>query len=164
MKIEVTTHTIIKIHCTYDTVEELSTVQKLFLAVLSKLFLNKAALLITIAPDKKYSFGYEIVPFQEIKIGRDKFLVNDISSCSSSMLTELSQSEEFERGLLFLMTKEGDLLENLEMNLNYINNNLGKENLSYEIAVCESDGKTLCLYNTNLSEDDLSPLIFNFGI
>ncbi|MBO9594009.1 MAG: hypothetical protein J7599_13960 [Niabella sp.] len=162
MKIEVNTHAIIKINCTYDSVEELRSVENLFLVVLSKIFLNRPALLITISPDKRYSFGYEIASFQEIKIGKAKFLVNEVQSCSSSLLTEVSQSEELGRGLLFLMKKDGDLFANLEESLNYIHNDLGRENLSYEMAVCENDGKTLSLYNTSLSEKELFPLISSF--
>lgn len=140
---------------------ELSQIKELFFTILTKVFFQKPALLVTIAPDKKYSIGYEIGSFQEVKIGRSKFLINDVKSCSSLMLMEISRSEEFDRGLLLLVTKEGNLLENLDENLSYIHNDFGLENLSYEIAVCENDGKTLCLYNSELSKEVLSVLVSN---
>jgi hypothetical protein len=155
MKIDVSTHTIIKIHSTYDTVDELPQIEELYLAVLSKVFLNKPALIITIAPDKKYSIGYEIGSFQELKIDKSTFLINDFKSCSHSILTEISRSEEFGRGLLLLLTRDNNLLENLEESLRCIHNKISIENLSYETVVCENDGRTLSLYNTALTEETL---------
>lgn len=164
MTIDIKTHTITKIHSTYDTVDELQQIEKIYLEVVSKIFLNKPALLITIAPEKKYSIGYEFGSFQEVKIDRSKFLVNDVKSCSYSMLAEIIRSEEFTRGLLFLMTKDKNLLENVEESLRYIQNNIGIENLPYETAVCENDGKTLCLYNTTFTKETLLRLVPNLNV
>lgn len=125
MKIDVNAHAIIKVHSNYDNVGELAKIEELFFTILSEVFLNRSVLLITITPDKRYSMGYSISSFQEINIGKSKFLINNINSCSSSLLMEISRSEEFSRGLLLLMTKESDLLANLEESLNYLHNSFG---------------------------------------
>jgi len=155
MTIEINTHTITKIQTTYDSLDELSQIEKFYFAVLCKIFLDKPALIITVAPGKKYSLGYDIAPFSELRMGKAKFLVNKINSCSSSVLTEISQSEEFNRGLLILITGEKILSENPEEFIKYVHNDIGLENLAYEIVHCENDGKSLCLYNAQLSKEDL---------
>ena len=162
MNIKIDTSTIIKIKIGYDSLIELHKMEALYSGILSRIFLNKAALIVTIEPKKKYSLGFEIGHSTELKIGKHNFLINVINECSSLMLSEISQSEEFSRGLLLLMTSDTILSENIENIIKHIHNNLGFEDFPFETVYCDSDGKSLCLYNTKLSKEDLLSVVEAF--
>jgi hypothetical protein len=162
MNFEMDFSTVIKIKSTYDNLIELAKIENLYSYILNMIFLNKAALIVTIEPQKKSSLGYEIGSFRELKIDRNEFLITEINSCSSSMLSEVSQSEEFTRGLLILISSDKILSENTEDIIKHIHNGLGFEDLSYEIVYCENDGRSLCLSNTKLSKEDLISVVTAF--
>ena len=158
MRISIRTHAIVKLDVHYDSINESHQIKELYFAILSKVFLDKPALIITITPQKKYSIGYELGSFQEINIEKSKYLVNNLQACSSSMLAEISRSEEFGRGLLLLMVSNKGLIENVKSVLRYIGNNIGIENISSEIIFCENDGNSLCLYNTTIDSEELKSI------
>ena len=161
MTVEINTSIITKIETTYDSLDELANIENIYFEVLSKLFLHKPVLIITIASEKKYSLGYEMPSFRELKFDKIKYLVNEINSCSSSMLSEISRSEEFSRGLLVLMTHKEILSKNLEEIIKHVHNKIGLENLPYESVQCENDGKSLYMYNIMLSKEELRLIVSN---
>ncbi|OQP38896.1 hypothetical protein A4H97_19525 [Niastella yeongjuensis] len=159
MDIRINNVTITKIDTSYNSLEELATIEKLYFNILCKIFLNRPVIVLTIAPQENYSIGYDFSSVSEFKLGKTKYLINQIDFCPSSILQDISESEEFARGLLLLFTDGNILSENIDEIIKYVHNNLGLENLTYEIARCENDGRILCLYNSKISNTELQTVI-----
>ena len=68
---------------------------------LSFAFLHRSACLITVSP-QRWSVGRELSA-EEIVIDHKPYLLTFRDSCSAELLAEVSESEDFERGLLWLI-------------------------------------------------------------
>ncbi|MBE9178545.1 hypothetical protein IQ268_08235 [Oculatella sp. LEGE 06141] len=69
---------------------------------LSFAFLHRSACLITVSP-QRWSLGQELKANSEIVVDHKPYLLTFIDSCSAELLAEVSESEDFERGLLWLI-------------------------------------------------------------
>lgn len=64
-------------------------------------FESRPVTLITLAPVQS-SLGYSLGRPDLLRTNRGQFLVNRIEKCSKELLAEIAESEEFQRGLLWL--------------------------------------------------------------
>lgn len=103
---------------------------------------EKKGSLITITP-QSYSIGEDLGNYQKIKRNKSEYLLNWDVSFSEYSLYLIAQSEEFKRGLLFIVLSENitDIFKTIEAI-----NSIGIIDLSQitvEIIVLEDDGETL---------------------
>jgi hypothetical protein len=125
---------------------------KVIYKVLLLALLEKPVYLITLTP-QKYSLGYDYNEPIKIKTSKHTLLVNFIDSCSADLLKEIVESEEFERGLLRLVTVDQNRLNDIigEVFFEFINDNdISKVNIGFELITCEADGKMLCWFNPHI--------------
>ena len=138
-----------------EIVEELKVIDDFFLKILIELFINQDIRIVTREP-QSYSLGYEFSPHTEITIAKLDLLINDIVNCDRKMLEEISQSEEFERGLLMII-KGGTDIEEVVLDI-FKSRNYYSNKLTDQVAFCEGDGSLLLLWNSALSIDQLNIL------
>lgn len=69
-------------------------------------FESRPVTLITVAPVQS-SLGYSLGRPDLLRTNRGQFLVNRIEQCSNELLAEIAESEEFQRGLLWLSAVDG---------------------------------------------------------
>jgi hypothetical protein len=132
----------------YEKVEELELIEKFFLKVLMACFLHENIKLVTREP-QKYSLGYEFESHSKIKIGKTDVLITDVN-CDIRLLKEITQSEEFKRGLLFLIKGDSNFIENTISRVLEIQ--IGSHSILKDtVVLCEDDGNTLLLYNSTLT-------------
>jgi hypothetical protein len=86
-----------------QTPEEKRQWQRLIDHIVRYAFLSRPATLMTLSP-MAWSIGHSLPGPRLVQAGAERYLVNDIPTCSAELLTELAESEEFGRGLLWLST------------------------------------------------------------
>jgi len=103
---------------------------------------EKKASLITITP-QSYSIGKEFGNYQKIKRNKSEYLLNWNLSFSENSLRLIIESEEFNRGLLFIVLSENiaDVFETIDA-INPVGT-IDLSQLTVEIIVFEDDGETL---------------------
>ncbi len=123
--------------------------QKIVTKFLFYAFLNRPACLITVAP-QKWSLGRELTTEAEIIIDSEPYLLAFRDSCSADLLTDVAQSEDFQRGLLWLvsLSKENkaeivDLIRAI-VDSNFL---LNIPRISEELLMCGSDGNAMYWFN-----------------
>lgn len=85
----------------FDRPEEKLEWHRIVVWVLHSAFLSRSATLITTSP-KPWSIGQELPEPRSLETSQGEYLVNHIEQCSSELLTEVADSEDFQRGLLCL--------------------------------------------------------------
>ena len=103
---------------------------------------------ITIEP-QKYSVGQEIGGCQKYSFGRSKYLINKGIVLSRDLVELLTDSEDFERGLLLIILSGNSRL--------VIENLTQLDRLGTELIVLDDDGKSFHWYNPS-SESDLNAM------
>jgi hypothetical protein len=86
-----------------QTAEEKRQWQELVEQVARHAFLSRPATLITVSP-MKWSIGHSLPNPRVVRAGAEEYLVNDVSTCSADLLKDIAESEDFRRGLLWVMT------------------------------------------------------------
>lgn len=102
------------------------------------IFLNRKANLITIQP-QKYSIGYEIINHDKSFYKKKEYLINRGILLTKDVLQLISESEDFERGLL-LIVLTGNPIAVIE-NINQLDQS------DEELIVLDDDGKSFNWYN-----------------
>lgn len=102
------------------------------------IFLNRKINLITIQP-QKYSIGYEIINHDKSFYKKKAYLINRDILLTKDVLQLISESEDFERGLL-LIVLTGNPLAVIE-NINQLDQS------DEELIVLDDDGKSFNWYN-----------------
>jgi len=100
--------------------------------------------LITISP-QSYSIGEELGNYQKLKRGKRDYLINWDITFSEDVLHLITESEEFKRGLLFLVSSEN--IKNIFEIIDAVDSvgSIDFSKLEVEIILLEDDGKTLTL-------------------
>ncbi len=115
---------------------------------LLSIFLNRKVDIITIEP-QKYSIGYEIANGEKYSSGKNKYLINRDIILTIDLLKLVTESEDFERGLLLIV---------LSGNPTSIIEHLSKlDESSEELIVLDDDGKSFNWYNPS-SESEIKSL------
>lgn len=98
--------------------------------------------LITTSP-QSYSIGEELGNYQKIKRGKREYLLNWDITLSEDIIHLIIESEEFKRGLLFLISSENmkDIFETIDAIDSVGSIDFSK--LEVETVLLEDDGKTL---------------------
>lgn len=86
--------------------EEKQQWQHLVTRVVQYAFESRPVTLITVAP-MQWSMGHSLPHPHLLRTNRGQFLVNRIEQCSNELLAEIAESEEFQRGLLWLSAVDG---------------------------------------------------------
>lgn len=138
--------------------EQLEEVENFYFKVLCSVFLEESALLITIQP-QDHSFAQGLEKNYNVKMGKNNVLINEIATCTSSLLASISKEEEFSRCLL-LLVKSDQVISNDEiaMVLEMVNNKRQSLPTHIKLIYCDDDGNGLYLYNTGLSIEHLRSL------
>jgi hypothetical protein len=133
---------------------ELNQWNEILYKVLTFAFLDRDIYLITLEP-QEYSLGYEFQKLREYHLGKDRFLVNQIDKCLNSQLKEIVISEEFERGLLRIVSISEEKIENVTSNLfsQSIIEEYPKDEV--EIMFLEGDGKIIYWFNPSYEMNDV---------
>jgi len=136
---------------------------QLYYSILSEKLLNKEISLITLQP-LAYSFGYELQGDKEIKkIGGKNFLFNMNLTCNQELLFEILQSEEFRRGLLFIVQGQNKELDEIAVVIvQYYKEVKLDFNVEGRLYFTKKDGNTLCLYNTMSTKEEISVFTRSF--
>ena len=143
----------------HDTFIELKVIERLYFKILREVFLNKSLLLITRQP-QKYSFGEGLANKYFLRFGKETLMVNKIDTANELLLESISQEEEFKRGLLILIYSIRDLIDSeLKMALENIMSGNSKLNSSLKLVICEDDGDTFCLFNSDYKIHEMNPLL-----
>ena len=140
MQIDFRVHKIVKLEIRIEKGEELNLKKELYYGLLCSMFLNKSVLLVTVEPKKILSIGYVYGFFREVRIGNTTFLINNIKTCTSRILAEISKSEDFELGLLYIMLNNEDPGLDIDNILRHVHSKIGIENIPTLTVVCENDG------------------------
>jgi len=129
--------------------------------ILNKELLNKIFNIITVQP-QIYSLGYELKSFFKKLINGKEFLFNNCIKNDGDVLLSIIQSEEFKRGLLFIVLGSEKNLEIIAIDINKALSNWDSPEFSVneQIYYCENDGNTICLYNSTLTKEYLTSLQF----
>ena len=117
-------------------------------SILSLLITNKTLVCITETP-QKYSLCYELSNPQKIKEYDGVYVVNDGLHNTEAMISDISQSEEFQRGLirlLLLPQKQDDILNYLGSASIVFNRGDVKKG---ELVYMEADGQSIYWENVN---------------
>lgn len=135
---------------------------QLYYSILKEKLLNKEISLITLQP-QAYSFGYELQGGKDVKkIGGKSFLFNTNLTCNQELLFEILQSEEFRRGLLFIVQGQYKESEKIAAVIaQYYKENKLNLNVEGRLYFTEKDGNTLCLYNTRSTKEEISSFILS---
>jgi hypothetical protein len=136
---------------------------QLYYRILSENLLNKEIAIITLQP-QHYSIGYELEGEKELKKIKGKsFLFNKNLSCNSRILLEILQSEEFRRGLLFVVEGQNMGLDEIAYIIvrYYEEAGLTEFNVNASFYFTERDGNTLCLCNAKSTKEDLSEFLID---
>jgi hypothetical protein len=88
-----------------QTSEEKHQWQHLVAYVVQYAFKSRSAILITVSP-QKWSIGYFLPEPHHIHTNQRKYLVNKIKNCSTELLIEIAESEDFQRGLLLVLARK----------------------------------------------------------
>lgn len=112
------------------------------------IFLNRKVDIITIDP-QKYSVGQEIGNCEKYSFGSSKYLINKGIVLSRDLVELLTDSEDFERGLLLIILSGSPKL--------VIEHLTQLDGLGAELIVLEDDGKSFHWYNP-LFESDLNAM------
>jgi len=105
---------------------------------------GKKFYLFTLSP-QKYSMGYELKPFEELNTGNESVLVNYIDIGTDELITQIVDSEEFERGLLKIVITDNQ--RSFE-NLSFVSGNYN--NITDELIACEDDGTSIYWHNPHV--------------
>ena len=127
----------------------------------------RGASFITLAP-ARWSIGNSLPNARKLMTSRGQFLVNHIECCSSRVLSEVSVSEDFRRGLLLLSSVDpGD-----EAQLLSVINDLDTLSASPQVSNCEvlallDDGRSVYWFNpirdTRVVEHELVSFVRHAG-
>lgn len=118
---------------------------------------DKKVSLITISP-QSYSLGEELGNYQKIKRNKREYLINWNLLFSEDSLCQIAESEEFKRGLLFIVLSENitDIFETIDA-IDSVGS-LNFSNSVVEIIVLEDDGVTL---TWNYPSKEIQTFLFN---
>lgn len=160
MKIEV----IIKEHGLRLSLDDLHSIEDstkwgLLIYNILALFQNKEVSLVTISP-QKYSIGLELDNHQRLKRNNREYLMNWNVILTDEILRLIAESEEFERGLLFLILS--DSLKSVFDTIDAIDSvgSIYFDNLKVQTVILEDDGKTLILsYLSKEMENAVNQLV-----
>lgn len=123
--------------------------QKIVTKFLFYAFLNRPACLITVAP-QKWSLGRELTNEPEIIIDSKPYLLAFRDSCSAELLADVAESEDFQRGLLWLSSlskeNEAEIVDHIRaiIDSNYL---LNIPRINEELLICGSDGNAIYWFN-----------------
>jgi hypothetical protein len=105
--------------------------------------------LFTLSP-QKYSLGYELKPFEEFKVGKEKVLINYFERSIDKIISEIVNSEEFERGLLKIIPIDKQRLFD---DLIFAASDYAT--IKDELITCEDDGTSFYWYNPHMPADQI---------
>jgi len=133
----------------------------IYKSILNKQIFNNTFSIITVLP-QTYSLGYELKPYFEKQINGKKYLFNNYVKNEGDVLLTIIQSEEFRRGLSFIVLGSEKNLEAIAFVINkaLLNWESPKFSGKEQIYYCEDDGNTICLYNSTFTKELLSNLQF----
>lgn len=95
-----------------ETAREKEDWHRLILDVVTYAFARRPATIVTISP-MEWSIGNSLPSPRNLSREGRRYLVNEVDECSTEMLTEITESEDFQRGLLWILappSNEDDLL------------------------------------------------------
>lgn len=102
------------------------------------------AYLFTLAP-QEYSLAYDIGSYQELKVGREKVLINYIDHCTDDQIEKIANSEDFSRGLLKIVPSP---TQKSFVDLDFVNGNYS--DVKEELITCEDDGYRFYWFNPHV--------------
>lgn len=110
---------------------------------------KKQIYLFTLSP-QKYSLGYEFGSFEQSSLGHEKILINHFQHPTDDLLSDVANSEEFNRGLLKIVLSDKKKVFN---NLAFIQGDY--TNVKEELITLEDDGLSFYWYNPHLPNDQI---------
>jgi hypothetical protein len=144
-----------------STLEELIEWNQILYKILIYAFYDKPVFILTLSP-QKYSLGYELYLPEKIKIEKKEFLINYCHNLSTSLIQQIIESEEFERGLMKILIISNDQLEDVIKSIPSNYDDLDK--FKYELIELENDGQMLCWINPHLPTQDIERKLKEIGI
>jgi hypothetical protein len=130
-----------------STLSELSKWKTMLHEILRYALVHAKFCMYTLTP-QKYSLGYELGKFNEMKSGKERILVNYIEGATEKLIYEITNSEEFERGILKIMINNEQKIIN---ELSFVGTDYN--DVKDELIFCEDDGATFYWYNPHLPKD-----------
>jgi hypothetical protein len=144
-----------------STLEELREWNQILHKILIYAFCDQPVHLLTLSP-QKYSLGYELEKPEKIKINKKEYLINYCHNFSMNLIQQIIESEEFERGLIKIMSITPDKIYTA---LNLIQVNYDElEKFKYELIELEGDGKIFCWVNPHLPINDIEKKLKEIAI
>ncbi len=122
-------------------------------------YLNRPACLITVAP-QTWSLGRELTDAPAVFINGKPYLLDFIKSCSAKLLADIATSEDFERGLLWLVSLNIEDKERVYSLVRTIEaSGLNIPSISEETVFCVADGKILWWLNPQRPTHEIIPTL-----
>lgn len=119
------------------------------------IYLNRMACVITVQP-QIWSLGKELPKPREIRVNNILYLISFDVFCSVDLLAEIADSEDFKRGLLWLVSIDTDCQESLHELIEAVQiSDLKISLIKEEMLICVADGEALWWFNPNRSVHDI---------
>jgi hypothetical protein len=127
--------------------------EKFYEKLLLRLVVKNPIVCVTITP-QNYSLGFDIKENYLVNVDGKQLLVNEIESCSPTLICEISVSEEFSRSLFVIVNNKQKLTETeLSDVLKGIKERTSNSPL--EMIFCENDGDSLCIRNSDITKAEV---------
>jgi hypothetical protein len=136
------------LHNPISSIDELYTWDEIVRKGLLYAYLNRPACLITVAP-QPWSLGRELSDAPARRIDGQSYLLVFVASCSAELLTDVAESEDFKRGLLWLVpfSREDEVRAYDLIHTMASSNSLKVPQTDEELLIRVGDGATIWWLN-----------------
>jgi hypothetical protein len=110
--------------------------------VVDRAYAGRAALAITLSP-APWSFGRTVPGSELARIADADHLLSPVARCSSEFLNELVESEDFQRGLLWLTSLAWGDVRSAERTIRALDITAVEPTCNEETLLCTDDGRAL---------------------
>ena len=115
--------------------------QQLVTSVVQYAFGSRLATVITVSP-VQWSIGHFLPQPRSVRFGSNEYLLNRIDHCTDAQLAEIAESEDFQRGLLWISSVD-DSDERLLEVASLIDITRSAQSSSYELLMLLDDARHL---------------------
>jgi hypothetical protein len=139
-----------------ESIEEIVSWQKVIKKVVVWGYLNRTIRIITKEP-QKWSLGQEFLDSKIIIVEKIPYLISSTFFCNLPLLEKISESEDFLRGLLWLID---DNINDIKEEISNLNDTIKLDNCANtqvlsEILICLEDGESLYWINPKMSFEEI---------
>jgi len=147
----------------FETPKEKHEWQYIVIRVLQYAFSSRSATLITASP-MEWSLGYTLPKPRNFRVNQNEYLINYIEQCSPELLVEVADSEDFQRGLLWLSALcTDDEVNAVASALQATIITTGRPTADFEVLTLLDDSRWLCWLHPNRDIAELENEVRNIA-